>query len=142
MVQGREPFQRNLSQNVQILFGFKNAHAVVKVRLPGIGIWYPVEITAEHILKFKRNFDDAFQYGSRPAQDRTLKEPVEFYARDDCRGRWGYPDGHVELHVKRLLVWIPLEFPFEEFVLAKKAMDEAHLWASLPEEVRAMQGAS
>lgn len=135
-----EPFEKRLSPNVIVLYGWKDAHAVVKVKIPGLGIWYPVEIAAEHILQFKINFDQAYEYGMKPAAERNLEKSVEFYARADCRGRWGYPDGHVELDVKRLIIWIPLSFTFEEFILAKKAMDEAYLWASMPSEVRELQG--
>lgn len=135
----REPFTKVLSENVQVLYGFKDAHAVVRVRLPVVRTWYSVEIPAESIVKFKTNFDDAHTYGLRPEAERTMKEPVQFEARSDCRGRWGYKDAHVEMDVWRL-VWFKLDFPFEEFKLAKAAMDEAHLWAQLPAEVREMQG--
>jgi hypothetical protein len=68
-----------------------------------------------------------------------MTEPIEFEARSDCRGRWGWPDGHVELGIWKLK-WFWIDFRFEEFVLAKEAMDEAYLWAQLPEHVREMQG--
>lgn len=98
-----------------------------------------MEIPTEAILKFNRSFNDAYVYGTRPESERTMDKPIEFEAREDCRGRWGYKDAHVELGVKRL-VWIWIEFSFDEFVLAKKAMDEAYLWAQLPEDVRKFQG--
>lgn len=137
----REPFEKVLSENVTILYGFKDAHAVVKVRLPVIRTWYHVQIPSEAIAKFKRNFDDAYEYGMRPESERTLMEPVQFEARDDCRGRWGYKNAHVELDAWRVF-WFTLNFTFEEFKLAKAAMDEAHMWAQLPADVRQMQGAA
>jgi hypothetical protein len=139
----REPFLKQLSKNVQVLYGWKDAHARVRVWIPPsipIGFWYPVEIPAEAIVRFKTNFQDAYDYGLKPESERTLREPVPFEAREDCRGRWGYRDAHVELDFHRLK-WFTLEFPFEEFKLAKAAMDEAHLWASLPADVRELQGA-
>lgn len=137
----REPFQKMLSENVIVLYGYKDARMVVKVRLPIPGRpWYSVDIPKDAILKFKLNFDDAYAYGMKPEAERTLKEHVEFEARHDCRGRWGFKDAHVELLVKRLMLWIPVIFDFNEFVLGKKAMDEAHGWACLPEEVRQLQG--
>jgi hypothetical protein len=136
----REPFERVLSENVTILFGYQDGHALVKARTP-IGVWYSVDVPAEAILKFKENFDQAYTYGMKPEGERTMKEHIEFEARYDCRGRWGYRDGHVELGVREMLIWFWITFPFEEFLLAKKAMDEAHLWAELPEDVRKMQGA-
>lgn len=138
----KQPFEKILSENVVVLFGWKDAHAVVRVRLPiPFKPWYPVEIPKDAILKFKTNFKDAFDYGMKPESERTLKEPVEFEARSDCRGRYGYRDAHVELGVKRG-IWIWLNFPFEEFKLAKAAMDEAHLWAEMPAEIRELQGAA
>jgi len=55
-------------------------------------------------------------------------------------GRYGYKDATSNSGVKRLLIWIWLDFPYDEFVLAKKAMDEAHQWAQLPQDVRDFQG--
>jgi hypothetical protein len=137
----REPFQKILSENVIVLYGWKDAHAVVRVRLPiPLKPWYSVEIPADAILKFKSNFEEAYTYGQRPAAERIMEKPLEFEARHDCRGRWGYPDGHVALGVWRL-IWFWLDFPFDEFVLAKKAMDEAYMWAQMPEDVRKLQGA-
>lgn len=139
----REPFIKDLSENVQVIYGFKDGHAVVRVRLPiPLRPWYPVEIKANDILRFKEPFDRAYDFGMMPESERLLvKTPVEFYAREDCRGRYGFPDRHVELEVKRL-AWIKLEFPFEEFKLAKAAMDDAHAWTLLPEYVRELQGAA
>lgn len=136
----KEPFRKILSENVEIFYGYKDGHAIVKARTP-VGIWYSVQVPADAILKFKTNFDQAYEYGMRPEAQRTMAEPVEFEARYDCRGRWGFPDGHVVLGVREMLVWFWLTFPFDEFVLAKKAMDEAYLWAQLPEHVRELQGA-
>lgn len=136
----RKPFKKVLSENVEIEYGWKDAHAVVHVRLPiPLKPWYKVQIPADAIVKFKTNFDDAYAYGIRPEAERTMKEPLEFEARDDCRGRYGYKDAHVELGIWRL-VWVWLDFPFEEFKLAKAAMDEAYQWAGLPESVRELQG--
>lgn len=135
-----EPYVKDLSPNVRILYGFKDGHAVVRVRLPiPLRPWYPVEIQAKDIIRFKEPFDRAHEFGCRPESERKIETPVEFQARADCRGRYGYPDAHVVLEVKRV-VWIPLEFPFEEFKLAKAAMDEAYAWALLPDEVRELQG--
>jgi len=137
----REPFRKILSENVEVLYGYKDAHALVRVCLPVIRVWYPVEIPAEAIIKFKTNFDDAYAYGIRPEAERTMGIPVKFEARSDCRGRWGYKDAHVELDFWRLVKWFQLDFTFEEFKLAKAAMDEAYMWAQLPVDVREMQGA-
>jgi hypothetical protein len=136
----RQPFEKVLSPNVTLFYGFKDAHAVIRICLPVVRVLYPVEIPAEAIVKFKKNFDDAYAYGIRPEAERDMKGPIQFEARHDCRGRWGYKDAHVELDAWRLM-WFKLDFPFEEFLLAKEAMDAANLWAQLPEHVRAMQGA-
>lgn len=142
MGEAKEPYEKKLTDEVVVQYGWKDAHGVVKVQLPMPGKpWLKEEITADMILKFKKNFDDAFTYGSKPEAERDMKEPVQFEIRKDCRGRWGYKDAHVELDFRKALVWLPtVKFTFEEFVLGKKAMDEAHAWASLPEEVRALQG--
>jgi hypothetical protein len=137
----REPFQKALSENVEVLYGWKDAHAVIRVRLPiPLRPWYPVQMPADTILGLKDPFDKAFAYGMLPAAERNWEKPVEFQARKDCRGRYGYADAHVELEVWYLIKWVKLEFPFEEFKLAKAAMDEAYLWAQLPAEVRDLQG--
>lgn len=139
----RDPYEKRLSENVVVLYGWKDGHAVVKVRVPPgspVCVWYPVEVPADAIARFTRHFKDAHDHGLKPEPERAMPEPVQFQARDDCRGRWGYRDGHVELDVKRVF-WITLKFPFDEFLLAKAAMDEAKLWADLPAEVREMQGA-
>lgn len=137
----KEPFQKALDENVSVLYGYKDGHGVVKVKLPlPKEPTISVDITAAMILKFKEAFDKAFEYGLKPESERTMKEHVQFEVRNDCKGRWGYKDAHVELSVRKALVWIPIKFTFEEFKLGKKAMDEAHAWASLPEDVRNMQG--
>lgn len=135
-----EPFVKDLSQNVRILFGYKDGHAVVRVRLPiPLRPWYPVDIQAKDIIRFKEPFDRAHEFGCRPESARIISAPIEFQAREDCRGRYGYPDAHVVLEVKRI-AWIAFEFPFEEFKLAKAAMDDAYAWALLPEHTRELQG--
>lgn len=137
-----EPFVKDLSPNVQVHYGFKDGHALVRVRLPiPLRPWYPVEIAAGEIIKFKEPFDRAHACGLLSEEERRRAGMTEFYARDDCRGRYGYADAHVELDVKRI-AWIKLEFPFDEFKLAKAAMDEAYAWAQLPEHVREYQGAA
>lgn len=136
------PFVKVLSENVEVVYGFKDARALVRVRLPiPLRPWYPVSIKAAEIVRFKEPFTKAFHFGLKPDDERKKeKKPTEFQAREDCRGRYGYPDAHVELEVKRL-AWIKLEFPFDEFKLANAAMDDAHAWAQLPEHVRELQGA-
>lgn len=137
----QESFVKRLSANVEVHFGFKDGHAVVRVRLPiPLRPWYPVEIAAKDIIRFKEPFDRAHQFGLQPEGERNLATPIEFQAREDCRGRYGYRDAHVVLEVKRI-AWIAFEFPFEEFKLAKAAMDDAHAWALLPHDVREFQGA-
>jgi hypothetical protein len=137
----KEPFLKVLSEDVQVKYGWKDAHVVVRVQLPvPMKPWFPVEIQAKDIIRFKTPFHEAFVFGQKSEEERKkAKEPVEFEARKDCRGRYGYPDAHVELEVWRVR-WIKLEFTFEEFKLAKGAMDEAYAWAQLPEEIRELQG--
>lgn len=128
----KQPFEKTLSENVVVRYGWKDGHAIVRVKLPlPFRPWYSVEVPVEAISKFKTHFE--------VAHARTTKEVVEFEAREDCRGRYGYEDGHVELGVKRG-VWIWINFTWEEFKLAKAAMDEAHAWAALPLEIRDLQG--
>jgi len=67
-----EPYERILSDNVKIYFGYKDAHAVVKAKTP-VGIWYTVQIPADTIRKFKSNFDDAYKYGQLPEESRTIR---------------------------------------------------------------------
>lgn len=144
----REAYRKILSQNVELSYGYKDAHGVAHVRLPvPFRPWYSQEIPKEAILRLKPSFDLAFDFGQKPEAERaaflakdSARYPIQFEAREDCRGRWGYPDAHVELDFRKLGVWFTLPFPFEEFRLAKAAMDEIHLWASLPQEVRDLQG--
>ena len=144
----RQPFLKVLSENVEILYGWKDAHCVARVRLPlPFRPWYSQEIPKEAILRLKPSFDDGFVFGSRPEAERAeavAKEPsrypVQFQAREDCRGRWGYRDGHVELDFRKAGVWFTLPFLFGEFRLAKASMDEVHMFALLPEDVRSLQG--
>ena len=137
----REPFLRTLSDNVEVQYGWKDGHARVSVRLPiPFRPWFPQEVAANEIFRFKSNFDDALKFGLLPAEERAKwGKPVLFEARSDCRGRWGYADAHVELDVWKV-VWITLNFPFEEFKLAKAAFDEAYAWAQMPQEIRDLQG--
>lgn len=136
----QEAYVRILSPNVQVHFGFRDGHAVVRVRLPiPLRPWYSVKIDAKDIIRFKDPFDRAYEFGCKPESERKDAKPVEFEARSDCRGRFGFPDAHVVLEVKRV-AWIPLDFIFEEFKLAKAAMDEAYAWALLPQDVREFQG--
>lgn len=137
----REPFRKVLSDNVEVLYGWTDAHGVIRVRLPiPMKPWYPVSMPAETILKLKEPFEKAFAHGLLPEEERAKSGVVEFEARSDCRGRYGYRDAHVELEVWYLIKWVKLEFPFDEFKLAKVAVDEAYQWAQMPAEVRELQG--
>lgn len=125
----REPFEEILSRNVRVLYGFKDAHAVIHVKTP-VGIPVTVQASKDDIAKVKEHFEKAAVW---------FEGPVEVEIRSDARVRYGFADKHVELGVWKL-VWIWLSFPYEEFLLAKKAFENAHGWAQLPEDVRSLQG--
>jgi hypothetical protein len=134
----REPFRKTLSPNVEVYYGYKDGHALIRARTP-VGLWIPQEIPCQTILGLKKAFADAFEYGLKPESERRLEKPVEIVPHPNCRCRWGYKDGHVELDLWKV-VWFTLAFPFEEFRLAKAAMDEVVAWAELPDYVRELQG--
>ena len=136
----REPFRKILSENVEVLYGWKDAHAVVRGRLPiPLKPWYPLTLTVKDLQVFKQTFKGALEFGDGKSS-LALVDPIQIEVREDCRVRWGYKDRHLELDLKRFGIWLKFEFTFEELKLGKLALDEACSWADLPEEVRNLQG--
>jgi hypothetical protein len=134
----REPFLDTLSKNVSVAYGYKDGHAAVKVRTP-VGLWVSVDVQIVDIAKVKNHFDLAWGWRGLTEQERKGQESIEVQLRSDAKVRYKYQDLHVELGIWRV-VWIWLTFPDGEFALAKKAFDNANGWASLPEDVRNLQG--
>lgn len=134
----REPFLDVLSKNVSVAYGYKDGHAHVKVRTP-VGLWVSVDVQISDIAKVKDHFDRAWTWRGLSDGERQGQGSIEAQIRSDAKVRYKFQDLHVELGIWRL-AWIWLNFPDEEFALAKKAFDNAHGWASLPEDVRGLQG--
>jgi hypothetical protein len=136
----REPFIKALSENVEVKYGWKDGHAVVRARLPlPLKPWYGVDVSSKDLLTFKATFSGALNFGEGKSS-LALVDPIEIEVREDCKVRWGFPDKHLEFGLKRLGIWLWFKFSFEELKLAKQALDDASGWAELPQDVRDLQG--
>lgn len=136
----REPFRKILSENVEVLYGWKDAHAQVRARLPiPFKPWYSLTYGVKDLQVFKQTFKGALELGEGKSS-LALIDPIQIEIREDCRIRWGYKDRHLELDLKRLGIWLRFDFRFEELKLGKQALDDACAWADLPEETRNLQG--
>lgn len=136
----REPFKKELSENVIVLYGYKDAHVVVKARLPiPFKPWYPVKVSEKELVTFRATFAGAMSFGEGKS-GLMLIDPVEIEVMPDCKVRWGFKDLHLELGLKRFGLWLWFNFTFEELKLAKQALEEACQWQALPKETRELQG--
>lgn len=136
----KEPFQATISPKVKILYGYKDAHAQVRV---SAGIEIPVDVLPEQIEKIKEAFDAAYEWAMKSESDRTSgKGDTEKALDPRAKAKWGYPDGHISLYVRPIKIspWIPISVSREELIQGKKVMDEVSGWAKLSKEVRDLQG--
>lgn len=139
-IKKREPFVKALSENVEVKYGWKDGHAVVRARLPlPLKPWYGLDVSAKDLLTFKATFSGALNFGEGKSS-LALVDPIQIDVREDCKVKWGFPDKHLELGLKRLGIWLWFKFSFEELKLAKQALDDASAWAELPQDVRDLQG--
>lgn len=136
----QEPFRKVLSENVEVLYGWKDGHAVVKARLPiPLRPWYSLQVKAENLITLRQTFSGALEFGEGKSS-LILVDPIQIEIRDDCMVRWGFKDRHLEFGLKRLGMWLWFNFTFEEQKTGKVALDDASGWAELPIEVRELQG--
>jgi hypothetical protein len=137
-----QPFEKVLSDSTRVLFGWKDAHAEIKVK-PPVGPEVTVPVSPDQVERVKKLFDEAYLWAMKPEEERKAgvgAREVELEAR--ARGRWEFPDGHIELRIRpiRLSPWIPIKIDQVELVAGKPVMDEVYAWKCLPEEVRTLQG--
>jgi len=136
----REPFKRVLSENVEVYFGWKDGHAKIKVRLPiPLKPWWPLSVPIDKVRVFKQTFRGAADFGEGKSS-LALVNPIEIEVDEDCKVKWGFKDRHLELRLKRLGIWMPFSFTFEEIKAGLLALDEVVAFADLPEDVRNLQG--
>lgn len=136
----REPFRKVLSENVEVYYGWKDAHVVVKARLPiPLRPWFSKKVPADLVKVFKQTFRGAADYGSGKSS-LALVDPIQIEIQEDCRVRFGFQDRHLELSMKQYGIWMTLKFTFEEIKLGLLALNEASAWAELTVEDRERQG--
>ncbi len=136
----KEPFKRVLSENVEVYYGWKDGHAKVRVRLPlPLRPWWPLSVPAPKVKVFKQTFRGAADFGNGKSS-LVLLNPIEIEVDEDCKVKWGFPDRHLEMRLKRLGIWMPFSFTFEEIKKGLQALDEVVAFAELPEDVRNLQG--
>ena len=138
-----EAFERALSPKVKLFFGYKDARCELKVIAP-IGITVPATVPAPRIPKIKEIFDEAYQFNSKPEEDRKKAGgPWEREVEVRAKIAFGFPDGHVVISVRpaKIVPWLSVEITRDEHLQGKKAMDEVFMWYQLPADVREMQGA-
>lgn len=137
----REPYKKDLSENVILLYGFRDAHAVVRARLPlPLRPWWSIPVEADRLKALRQTFRGALDFGEGKSS-LILANPIEIQVLEDCKVRWGFPDRHLELSLKRFGVWLPpFQFTFDELRSADQALDEICRWADLPDEIRELQG--
>lgn len=136
----KEPFKRVLSENVEIYYGWKDAHVVVKARLPiPLKPWFSKKVPADLVKVFKQTFRGAADYGEGKSS-LALVDPIQIEIQEDCKVRFGFQDRHLELSMKQYGIWMKLSFTFEEIKLGLLALNEASGWAELSKDVRDLQG--
>lgn len=136
----KEPFKRVLSENVEVYYGWKDAHVVVKARLPiPLKPWFSKKVTADLVKVFKQTFRGAADYGEGKSS-LALVDPIQIEVQEDCRIRFGFQDRHLELSMKQYGIWMKLSFTFEEIKLGLLALNEASAWAELSKDIRDLQG--
>lgn len=136
----REPFRKVLSENVEVHYGWTDGRVLVRARLPiPFKPWYSMSVPATDLTVFKQTFRGAADFGEGKSS-LILLDPIEIEVREDCKVKWGFPDRHLELRLKRLGLWLAFNFTFEELKLGKQALDDASAWAELPKETRELQG--
>lgn len=133
-----EPWIRNVSPKVKVLFGYRDGHAKLEVIAP-IGIVVPVRLSIAQIDLIKRSFDRAYAELMKPEAERKIREDEL-----DPRGKvaYGFPDGHAVISVRivaKISPWIPLEVSRQEVIDGKPIMTEVHAWSILPQDIREMQ---
>jgi hypothetical protein len=143
----KEPFLKQLSEDVALLFGFKDARAELRIRLIKA---VPVTVRVDHtrIKVVREAFDAAYAHATaRDADQKEAKEApkevvVDRQLDERAKARWGFADCRIELSVRmtKFLPWIPMIITKEELLIGKPAMDEVWAWAQLPVDVREAQG--
>lgn len=144
----KEPFVSILSPKVKVLYGFKDAHVEVCVK---VAIDLPTQqVAPAKIPPLKRTFDRFCGWALKSDAERQAgKGDVDEVLDDRCKVRGEYPDGHVDLCVRLTryvpftkieVPWIPIVLSKEEVIGGKKTMDEVYAWHQLPEDVRNLQG--
>jgi hypothetical protein len=139
-----KPFEEDISPKVKLFYGFKDARAELRVIAP-IGIVVPATIPPATIPKVKGYFDEAYEFGMKPEEERKkVKEPWDREVEVRAKVTFGFPDGHVLLSVRPVKIspWLSTVITWEELREGKKVMDKVYLWHQLPDFVREMQGAA
>lgn len=137
-----EPWVREISPKVKVLFGYRDGHARLEVLAP-IGIVVPVNLSVDEIGKINTAFNEAYTYAMKPESERKGGKGDQERVLDP-RGKvtFGFEDAHAVISVRivaTITPWIPLDITREEIVQGKPHMNEVHQWAQLPQEVREMQ---
>lgn len=139
MVDKREPFRKVLSENVEVHYGWADAHVIVKARLPiPFKPWFQKSVPADLVKVLKQTFRGAADYGEGKSS-LALVDPIQIEIQEDCRVKFGFQDRHLEL-MNKYGIWLTLSFTFEEIKLGLLALNEASAWAELPKETRDLQG--
>jgi hypothetical protein len=136
----KDPFEKALSENVVVHYGYKDGHVVVKARLPiPFKPCYSMVVSEKDLRTFRATFAGALNFGEG-GSSLALVDPIEIVVMEDCKVKWGFPDKHLDLGLKRLGIWLWFKFTFDELKLAKEALDQAGAWMDLPKETRELQG--
>jgi hypothetical protein len=139
-IEMKEPFKKELSENVMVLYGYKDGHVTVKGRLPiPLRPWYPVNFSASELLAFKASFAGAMSFGAGKS-GLMLVDPIMIEVTPDCKVRWGFKDLHLEVGLKKIGIWLWFNFSYEELKLGKQVLEDACAWYALPKETRELQG--
>lgn len=148
------PFEFALSDNVVGIYGFKDAHAELKIKLPfplsKVKESYTIPCTIEQILEFRKGVKKALEFGKLDPEERKRaapSEPFEFPIVDGVVGLYGFPDAHVGLRVKLKFPFSVAKkyyedsFTFEELSKLDEGIDKAVLFSKVPPEERDRIGA-
>lgn len=146
------PFEVVLSENVKGRYGYKDAHVDIELRLPApistVKETYTRAFEDEYVRTLEKALENAALLEEMPKEERSRVEtPISVDLGGPVTGKYGFPDGHVELIVELPLVFrlvcssYTAVFEPDEVVALREALKKAILWADLDEAERERIGA-
>ncbi len=146
------PFEVVLSENVKGRYGYKDAHVDMDIRLPApisaVTETYTRAFEDQYVRVLEKALKNAELLEAMSEEERVrVKTPISVDLGGPVTGKYGFPDGHVELIVKLPFIFrlvcsaYTAVFDREEVTTLREALTKALLWSDLDEAERDRIGA-